>query len=65
MYIKTPTICKCQRFNNSENEETAPRKHQWFDERNNEKRQDLNKNESKVKSDRYVPLPSPALSLFP
>ena len=58
-------MCKLQQFDDSESEGTAPKKRQRFNERNNEKGQGLNENESEVKGDRYVPLSSFALPPLP
>lgn len=57
--LQVPTIYKCQRFDDGENEETALRKRQQFDEHDNVEGQNLNENENenKVECDRYVLLP--------
>lgn len=59
--LKKPAVLKRQRFDDSESKETAPKKRQQFDVRNNKEGQSLDENESKVKGNRYIPLPSPTL----
>lgn len=58
-------MSKYQWFDNSESEKTAPKKHEQFDEHNNKKGQDLDKNENEIKGDRYIPLSFSAFLFSP
>ena len=45
-----------KQLNNSKSEEAIPKKRQWFDKCDNDKKLNLNKNESKFEGNRYIPL---------
>lgn len=58
-------MLKRQRFDDSNINKTAPKKYQQFDEHDNQEKQGLDKNESEVEGNRYIPFPPLSLALLP
>lgn len=54
IYIKTLVLHKRQRFDDGKSKEMITKKHQQFDECDNKQEQGLNKNENKVKGNKYI-----------
>ena len=65
--MKTPALLKCQRFEESESDETEPKgsKRQCLDERDDEKGNSLDEDEAEIEGARYVPSPFVPLPPLP